>query len=585
MTNKRALVDKFADNYVDKPVEKAVDNLVNNSVDNTELEEDSWFSALAEHLQQLYVHVDNAKNIQLKQMINQLGQALNVGHTCLVTDDAELNNNQLEHPAIVDEIQATQHPAPLVRAGDYLYFFRQWQQEHQLSAQLVRILRAHSAVSAQAGQSLAIEPTLNQRQQQAVQLATTQAFSLITGGPGTGKTFTLVQIVKTLQQQQPDLRIALAAPTGKAAQRMQSVLDTAFLTANISSERIQKAQTVHRLLGLGNTGKPQFHLHATLPYDLIVLDEGSMLDLALASQLFAAIAAGTRLIILGDADQLAAVDAGAVLADLQQTPALKPYQVHLVQSQRFKADEGIGQLANAILQQDLVQVWQALKHSPQQLSYFNPQLYSDQQLFDQLWQGFLPYVRALVQQVPIDALFKAFDQYRILSAMRAGRLGTRRINQEMTKRLQQALQQMSSRAEWFNGRPVMMNRNDYNLKLSNGDIGLCLKDEQGKWQVYFPHMPQPVAVARLPLQDISTAFALTIHKSQGSEFEQVAVVLDDTAKELLSRELFYTAVTRAKTAVQVWSQQQDIEQALRNKALRQSGLKRQLQKMILNDTQ
>lgn len=575
------------DNSVDKSVDKVVDNLVNNSVDNlvdrAEPVKKTWFMALAEHLVGLHTDQLHEINNQLKQLIIQLGEALDSGHTCYwLGDDCTAFAAVLAHPAIVDETLATEAPAPLVRAGDYLYFHRQWQQENRLAEQLSRILTADRTQSSQPDAVHSPDPSANAQQQQAISLAAQHAFSLITGGPGTGKTYTLVRIVKALQQAQPDLRIALTAPTGKAAQRMQSVLDSAFKQSGVQSSHIQTAQTVHRLLGLGINALPRYHAAAPLPYDLIVLDEGSMLDLALASQLFDAIAPGSRVIILGDADQLAAVDAGAVLADLQHTPALQPYQVQLIQSQRFNAMQGIGQLASAILMQDRSRFWQAFakpeNHSV--LRHFNPQQLSDQRVFDQLWQGFSAYTEALVSQQPLPQLFEAFNQYRILTAMRAGRLGIERINREMALRLQQAVSHSAGLAQWYQGRPVMMTRNDYGLRLSNGDIGLCLQDQHGKWQVHFPDSGQCIAVSRLPLHDLTTAFALTIHKSQGSEFNRVAVVLDVAAQELLSRELLYTAITRARQQVDLWSDPTAADYALTHKLLRHTGLTRQLQKLL-----
>jgi exodeoxyribonuclease V alpha subunit len=572
-------VDNSGDNPVGNFVDKPVDKLADKSVDNIQQPEEGWYTALATHLTGLDKSLTEPKKQQLKQLIINIGQALEAGHTCLPISPDILDTALLHQALIVDEKHATEQPAPLVRAEDYVYFYRQWQQEHRLAEQLTRILTAVRPVPVQ----FAAGETANERQQQAITLAAKHSFSLITGGPGTGKTYTLVRIVKALQQAQPDLRIALAAPTGKAAQRMQSVLDIAFAESGIQSSQIQTAQTVHRLLGLGTTGKPRYHQRAPLPYDLIVLDEGSMLDLALASLLFDAITPGTRLIILGDADQLAAVDAGAVLADLQQTPVLQEHQIHLLESKRFNATQGIGQLASAILAQDISTFWYTF-HKPENhsiLKHINPQQLSDQQLFDQLWQGFLPFAEALQTGVSVQQLFAVFDQYRILTAMRSGRLGVKRINQEMSRRLQLTLTQTVSYGEWFTGRPVMMNRNDYNLQLSNGDIGLCLLDETGKWQVYFAHLSQPIAVTRLPLHDISTAFAMTVHKSQGSEFTRVAVVLETAAASLLSRELLYTAVTRARQQVDLWSDDMAAEMALQNRLVRHTGLQRQLQKHII----
>lgn len=571
-------MEKPVDNLVDKPADKSVHNLVNKSVGYPADGHKVWYEVLAEQLSSWHDVQEDSKKTDIKQLIISLGEALEQGHTCLSVTDTYAH---LTHPLLVDESIAAQYPAPLVRAGDYVYFYRQWQQEFNLAVYLMRLLRPVCIVSVHFDE----KDQTNRLQKKAIQLAAEKPFCLITGGPGTGKTFTLVRIVKTLQQAQPDLRIALAAPTGKAAQRMQDVLVKAFAQERIDFGKIQTAQTLHRLLGLGGRGKPKYDSKNPLPYDLIVLDEGSMLDLALASQLFAAIAVGTRVIILGDADQLAAVEAGAVLADLQHTPALKDYQVHLEESRRFAADQGIGQLAHAILQQSEAQFWWAFKNPDNQHQLkFNADSTATSKLYEKLWLGYNSYVSELItqqgrEQYDLARLFASFDLYRILTAMRFGHLGTERVNQEMSIRLQLALTQGYQQSTWFHGRPVMMNRNDYGLQLSNGDIGICLQDKQGKWQVYFPHLSQPIAVARLPVADISTAFAMTIHKSQGSEFDHVAVLLDQAAQSLLSRELLYTAITRAKQKISLWGEIPVVNQALQCRAIRQTGLSRQIEKV------
>lgn len=580
-------VEKAVDNLVDKRVDIPVDKAEDKSVYNFSEAEQPWYVMLSARLTDWHHDAKEADKNHVKQIIVNLGQALDAGHTCIQWDSLQLD--KFYHPLLVDEFKAAQNPAPLVRAGDYLYFYRQWQQEHGLAERLLNLLGPIRPVTVQ----FAADEQANPLQRQAIQLAAQQPFSLITGGPGTGKTYTLVRIVKALQQAQPDLRVALAAPTGKAAQRMQSVLDNAFAEQGIDAGNIQTAQTVHRLLGLGNGSKPRYDRNNPLPYDLIVLDEGSMLDLALGSLLFDAVAAGTRFIILGDADQLAAVDAGAVLADLQQSEVLASYQVHLSESKRFAADQGIGQLAQAVLQQQVEQA-HALLAQPDnaQIAYYPLQdeaLKKDkvlqQQLFNQLWYGFAGYVKALQQGVDIQQLFTVFDQYRILAAMRLGVLGTARINQEMSLRLKQQLHTNGSGSggvgEWFHGRPVMMSRNDYGLQLSNGDIGICLQDGQGRWQVHFPHLSKPIVVSRLPLHDISTAFALTIHKSQGSEFQHVAICLDASAQALLSRELLYTAITRAREQVGIWTSAATLQYAIQQKMLRQTGLKRMLHSLFI----
>jgi exodeoxyribonuclease V alpha subunit len=315
-----------------------------------------------------------------------------------------------------------------------------------------------------------------------------------------------------------------------------------------------------------------------------------MLDLALASLLFDAIAVGTRVIILGDADQLAAVDAGAVLADLGETEALKPYRIHLLESTRFDINKGIGLLAAGVLQQDDASVLSALTGNDQ-VQYFDLVSMKKDAVFTQLWQGFSAYVTCLeslksaVYPLPeetVKDLFTAFDQYRVLCAQRHGDYGANAINRVLGEYLQVALNDQNVRnGGWYVGRPVMVTRNDYGLRLSNGDIGVCLADENGRLWVYFPDRAAPIAATRLPPEQIETAFALTIHKSQGSEFSVVAMVLDASAEEMLTRELVYTAITRAKKCIQVWSDKKLLLSTIHKKSIRISGLKSHISKQML----
>ncbi len=551
----------------------------------------TWYEVLSTHLLAKFPQTDEASKQSIAQCILDLGQALEQGDTCIQRTSESID---LSHPLFVRDESALETPAPLVimsdeqNSGEYLYFYRHWQQEWQLAERLAALLNPETAPKA-AHVDLSTETSLKDLQKQAVELAAKSPFTLITGGPGTGKTYTLARIVKALQQAEPHLRVALAAPTGKAAQRMQSVLATEFASANIKNLKVQSAQTIHRLLGLGGRSTPRYHRYETLPFDLIIIDEGSMLDLALASLLFDAIAVGTRVIILGDADQLAAVDAGAVLADLGASDALKPYRVHLQESNRFKADEGIGLLANGVLQQDDASVLTALTGKAQ-VQYFDLGTMQKDSVFKQLWQGFSAYVASLkslqfashpLSEDQVKALFTAFDQYRVLCAQRHGDFGANIINQLLGEYLQDALNDQNVRSGgWYVGRPVMVTRNDYGLRLSNGDIGVCLTDEDGRLWIYFPDRTAPIAATRLPPEQIETAFALTIHKSQGSEFSVVAMVLDASAEEMLMRELVYTAITRAKQCIQVWSDKTILLNAIHKKSNRISGLKAHIDREI-----
>lgn len=546
----------------------------------------TWYEVLSTHLLAKFPQTDDMTRQSISQCILDLGNALEQGDTCLKRTTETNDAAWLSHPLFVRDKCALETPAPLVVMDDgqgsqYIYFYRHWQQEWQLAERLAALLNPETAPKA-ADVDLTMESSLKDLQIQAIELAAKSPFTLITGGPGTGKTYTLARIVKALQQSEKNLRVALAAPTGKAAQRMQSVLANEFANAKIKNLKVQDAQTIHRLLGLGGRSTPRYHRYEPLPFDLIIIDEGSMLDLALASLLFDAIAVGTRVIILGDADQLAAVDAGAVLADLGESDALKPYRVHLQESNRFKADEGIGLLANGVLRQDEASVLEALTGN-EQVQYFDLDKAKRTQIFKQLWQGFAAYIACLellksekhpLSDVQVKSLFTAFDQFRVLCAQRYGDFGANAINQVFGEHLQHALNDQNVRSGgWYVGRPVMVTRNDYGLRLSNGDIGVCLADETGRLWVYFPDRAAPIAATRLPPEQIETAFALTIHKSQGSEFSVVAMVLDASAEDMLTRELIYTAITRAKKCIQVWSDKTLLLNAIDKKSNRISGLK------------
>ncbi len=573
-----------------------------------EIETPAWSAVLATHLLGLYPETETATHDILHSTILQLGRALAQGDTCLLQCAAPSAAAQwLDHPLVVAGAVAQTTPAPLVveptEDGRYIYLYRHWQQEWQLAERMAALLsppQPPAVVTVDLADDAAPDaadivpspPKLNALQRLAVSQAAAHPFTLITGGPGTGKTFTLVRIVKALLAEQPELRVALAAPTGKAAQRMQSVLAGEFQRADIDSRQIQTAQTIHRLLGLGGRGQPRYHRHAPLPFDLIVIDEGSMLDLALASLLFDAIAIGTRVIILGDADQLAAVDAGAVLSDLGQSVALAPYRVHLLESRRFRADAGIGLLAAGVLAQREDAVLAALADAGRGVQYVDLAHTTTRSVYEQLWLSFAPYVVALqalqdaTHPLALDTvqqLFRAFDRFRVLCAQRYGELGAHAINRAMGEQLHQTLHGAAAQMPadgWFSGKPVMMTRNDYELRLSNGDIGICLRDRAGKPWVYFPDRTAPIAATRLPPEQIETAFALTIHKSQGSEFEVVAMVLDPSNTELLTRELVYTAITRAKLTIQVWSTEVVLLDAIKRQGNRVSGLRLQIEKQI-----
>ncbi|WP_171527217.1 MULTISPECIES: exodeoxyribonuclease V subunit alpha [Acinetobacter] len=547
-----------------------------------------------------------------KSLMQQVLDAIEQGDSCIPASAAQVAAlHDLQITLSVPPSDTAAAIAPFVFDGQRLYLYRYWKLEQQVATDILRI---------QAQQPLSFELKPEQlnllqdpQQQQALQTAASQSLSIITGGPGTGKTYTLAHIIAVLNQALPDIRIAMAAPTGKAAQRMQEALKNALNSKALQAfdvDALQQLQpvTLHRLLGLGNTGKPRFHAKQPLPYDVIVVDEASMLDLHLSHMLLAAIPAQARLILLGDANQLASVDVGTVLADLQQVPELAKNRVNLVTTRRFAEGAKVGAMAKfiqlehpaqqvlAAFEQQVVTATQLRKINLEQIQVDEVQLqYLPSQdspmsatdldgYYDQLMYGYQSYVEVLNAGLAdgndlqdfqhfVMQVIQVFDDYRILTAIRHGHLGLKQLNVQIEQRLLQQSKQQKE-GDWYIGRPVMMTYNDYQLGLSNGDIGICFMrthNAQRQFEVYFPSLDKWVPATRLP-KNIETAFALTIHKSQGSEFSHTAVVLDAMAKNLLSKELIYTAITRAKKVVSLLVDAQALEQALSIRTRRSSGL-------------
>lgn len=534
-----------------------------------------WADSLASLLVRLHEQLggQSQHSVRIASLTRDLCSALDSGHSCL--DNARLEKVAFyQSPVIVQAPYALERVAPLVLEHSRLYFYRYWWDEYQL-AQAIRRLNRQLPVTLSEQQLQELCTGTHSAQAQAIRCALACGFSTITGGPGTGKTFTLVRILLALLQQNPQLKVALAAPTGKAAARMQEALRNSLaqtpLAADVLAVLPSTAFTLHRLLGMGHGTKPKFDVHNPLPYDLIIVDEASMIDLRMATQLLAAIAPDARLILLGDANQLAAVEAGAVLAEISKAESLKPSSVQLTESQRFGEHSGIGKLAAAVCAGDTSRTRAVLKagltdvlHSP---------LEQPDALAAKLFQGYAGLVAALAQYKPVAEVLKAFDDYRVLCAVREGAYGVFAVNQRLSLLLQRALQQPEDPlALWFHGRPVMVTQNDYALGVFNGDIGITFEEDDG-FYVYFPARDgEPMRVAAARLAHSETALALTIHKSQGSEFKTVAVVLPKDDTPILSRELLYTGITRAKSVVQVWSLESLIDKAVERKTQRASGL-------------
>ncbi|TXH88653.1 MAG: exodeoxyribonuclease V subunit alpha [Pseudomonas sp.] len=498
--------------------------------------------------------------------------------------------------------------APLILDGERLYLARYQAYEQRLAERLLTLSAERPAVDeVLLSESLARLFAFNQQQPDWQRLAAAQAVRrrlvVISGGPGTGKTTTVVRLLAALLEQPggDKLAIGLAAPTGKAAARMAEAIRNAKadlpLADHLKALLPEEARTLHRLLGSrGDSPAVRHDVARPLALDVLVVDEASMVDLALMAKLVDALPPQARLILLGDKDQLAAVEAGAVFAELcegrgfdaaaaaelqritgQTVPVEAPRSalgdavVLLTHSHRFAGDSGIGELARRINTGDAAGTLNLLREGRADLAWQAEP--SQAALLERLEQGYAPYLKASRRGDPAEA-FAAFNAFRALTAQREGPWGVGGLNEALEARIRRRYS-LAERERWYPGRTVMVRQNDYALGLFNGDIGLCLHGEHGL-RVYFEGDEgfRAFAPARLPSHD--SAFAMTVHKSQGSEFSEVLLVLPESPSPLLTRALFYTGITRAKHKVEVWGLPARLAEAVNTKAERAAGLAQRL---------
>ena len=436
--------------------------------------------------------------------------------------------------------------------------------------------------------------------------ALTRRLLIITGGPGTGKTRTVVKIIAlllALSAHEPVIR--LAAPTGKAAMRLKDSIREGISDLPKSFSMLaDQVSTLHRLLGMRSDGRSWRHdADNPIDADVLIVDEASMIDLPMAYRMLSALPPDSRLILLGDADQLPSVDVGNVLADLcsgtigysgefvefarkfvhgdlpgaENKHKLMDAVCRFERNYRFAPDSGIGRLAREI-REGTASFEVSSGPDDASVRYLDLAGLRAGNPAERLVAFFDDYIRLLEtdEKPDVPELLKVFEQTRILCARREGFAGVINVNRALEAILEQRGLKRQGQ-DFYTGRPVMITRNDYNLELFNGDIGICVPGTDGEFLVAFPDAQGGIKYElALRLAHQETCFAMTVHKSQGSEFDHLVLLLDESPEsfpeQLQTRALLYTAATRAKNRITIYGNADIWRQALENTSARMSGL-------------
>lgn len=593
-----------------------------------------------------YQFADFFEDKDLKPFAYLVSKRLQDGHICIELDEKELAKDYEALPEYfkseISELSIAklntkkewvsineQDKKPFIIFNGKLYLYRYFNYETQIISSLKCFLENEKSVREERIKKLSslnsfvkseLQADLKDKNIPADELIDWQLaasitgflnnFTIITGGPGTGKTTTVAKILSIIYEAEPEARVIFAAPTGKAAQRVLESLKSNAKVPPALKDKFSKldSKTIHRLLGF-IPGSPYFRHNSenNLDYDVIIVDEASMIDVAMFSKLISAVNPKCRLIMLGDKNQLASVEAGSLLGDMcnslsnlnrmsksqldlindliaddsAKIPSdyavadtkelLFDHVVELKFSHRFDSTGGIGLLSKAIISGDAKLVEKFIRENDQATVKFDQEFKTD--VFQDFVEGYNNYIEEKDNK---SALIK-MNQLRVLCAVKEGNHGIHKVNDRIEKYLKRK-GYINAYTDIYSNRPLMITRNYNDIELYNGDVGMIRKDDNDNYRAYFLDKENEVR-SFVPglLPDVETVFAMTIHKSQGSEYNKVLVILPDNKDNpLLTRELLYTAITRAKDEVIIQGALDVILETIGKEVKRASGITNRL---------
>ncbi|ARR80051.1 MULTISPECIES: exodeoxyribonuclease V subunit alpha [Mycobacterium] len=546
------------------------------------------FEAADVHVAQRLTALTGESDERVALAVALVVRALRGGSVCVDLRAASglLGDAELPWPGADDWLAAVRAsalvgPPPVLRFfGDLLYFDRYWLEEEQVCTDLLALSASPIGIESSSYERL-FEPGYEE-QRAAAEIAVSQAVTVLTGGPGTGKTTTIARLLALLLEHaeragMPPPRIALAAPTGKAAARLAEAVAAGARRLG-AADRARLAglsgTTLHRLLGPRPDTSVRFkHNRANrLPHDVIVVDETSMVSLTMMARLAEAVRPDSRLILVGDPDQLASVEAGAVLADLVDGLSARGDVRVAALRTPHRYGTSIGALAEAIRVGDADRVVELLAAGGEHVEWVDAQRPADR--LREVLVAHALRLRSAALLGAADEALATLDEHRLLCAHREGPYGATHWNTLVQKWIADATGQPAW-SQWYAGRPLLVTANDYGLRLYNGDTGVAVAGAEGLRAV-IAGASGPLDFATSRLGEVETMHAMTIHKSQGSQADEVTVLIPPEDSRLLTRELFYTAVTRAQTRVRVVGPEASVRAAIERRAMRATGLRQRL---------